>query len=221
MAKYNIGGVIFNDEASAKKAAKELKAVEYILGQLKDADENGVRGVYVKLLDQKLFSTEIGMSFLNQLRQNLLESGAFAEEDIPPVYSLDSEAFDVSSSQSQKEISPDTKIESKIADEVFENTSKKPAKASAKKASKKPKAKKEKKVLDPEAEIKRLKALNKTLIIICAALLLCVAGMFYVSTTINSPTILNYEQELIDKYSSWEQELTEREQAIREKELEQ
>ena len=221
MAKYNIGGVIFNDEASAKKAAKELKAVEYILGQLKDADENGVRGVYVKLLDQKLFSTEIGMSFLNQLRQNLLESGAFAEEDIPPVYSLDSEAFDVSSSQSQKEISPDTKIESKIADEVFENTSKKPTKAFAKKASKKPKAKKEKKVLDPEAEIKRLKALNKTLIIICAALLLCVAGMFYVSTTINSPTILNYEQELIDKYSSWEQELTEREQAIREKELEQ
>jgi len=90
------------------------------------------------------------------------------------------------------------------------------------------KAKKEKadkkvvaKVTNDSSEIKRLKAINKVLLIFCIALLLCVLGMFYVSTTINSPTILDYEEKLIDKYSSWEQDLTEREEAIREKEQEQ
>ena len=46
MAKYNIGGYIFNDENSARKAAKELKAVEHILGQLKTADEQEVLKIY-------------------------------------------------------------------------------------------------------------------------------------------------------------------------------
>ena len=55
MAKYNIGGYIFDDENKAKKAAKELKAVEYILGQIKDADEKGVLSVYKKLEIKGLF----------------------------------------------------------------------------------------------------------------------------------------------------------------------
>jgi hypothetical protein len=45
--------------------------------------------------------------------------------------------------------------------------------------------------------------------------------MFYVNSTINSPTILNYEQEILNKYAAWEQELTEREAAVKEKELKQ
>ena len=70
-------------------------------------------------------------------------------------------------------------------------------------------------------ELKRLKLINRILLILCITLLLCVLGMFYVNSTINSPTILNYEEKLIDKYSSWEQELTEREAAVKEKELQQ
>ena len=89
MAKYNIGGYIFNDENSAKKAAKELKAVEYILGQMKTADEQEVLKIYKKVISQKLFSTQIGMGFLNQLRQNLVATGVFDESQIPPVYSVD------------------------------------------------------------------------------------------------------------------------------------
>ena len=89
MAKYNIGGYIFDDENKAKKAAKELKAVEYILGQIKESDERGVLTVYNKLIKQRLFSTEIGMGFLSQLRQNLVASGVFTEGEIPPLYSLE------------------------------------------------------------------------------------------------------------------------------------
>lgn len=205
MAKYNIGGYIFDDENKAKKAAKELKAVEYILGQIKDADEKGVLSVYKKLINQRLFSTEIGMGFLSQLRQNLVSSGAFTEEDIPLVYSLDE-------SDSTSKESPSTTVQSKDNEEKLEE---------------KPKVKKkiaDKSVVsgdDHLKELKRLKLINRILLILCITLLLCVLGMFYVNSTINSPTILNYEEKLIDKYSSWEQELTEREAAVKEKELQQ
>ena len=203
MAKYNIGGYIFDDENKAKKAAKELKAVEYILGQIKDSDENAVLTVYKKLLNQRMFSTEIGMSFLAQLRQNLLDSEVFTLEDIPPVYSLE---------EPPKDVTPEEKTE-----DTPLTSEKEVSKAKKEKADKKVVAK----VTNDSSEIKRLKAINKVLLIFCIALLLCVLGMFYVSTTINSPTILDYEEKLIDKYSSWEQELTEREEAIREKEQEQ
>ncbi len=203
MAKYNIGGYIFDDENKAKKAAKELKAVEYILGQIKDGDEKAVLTVYKKLLNQRMFSTEIGMSFLAQLRQNLLDSEVFTPEDIPPVYSLE---------EPPKDVTPEEKTE-----DTNSSSDEKVSKAKKEKADKKVVAK----VTSDSSEIKRLKAINKVLLILCIALLLCVLGMFYVSTTINSPTILDYEEKLIDKYSSWEQDLTEREEAIREKEQEQ
>lgn len=203
MAKYNIGGYIFDDENKAKKAAKELKAVEYILGQIKDSDENAVLTVYKKLLNQRMFSTEIGMSFLAQLRQNLLDSEVFTPEDIPPVYSLE---------EPPKDVTPEEKTE-----DTNSSSDENVSKAKKEKADKKVVAK----VTSDSSEIKRLKAINKVLLIFCIALLLCVLGMFYVSTTINSPTILDYEEKLIDKYSSWEQDLTEREEAIREKEQEQ
>ena len=51
-------------------------------------------------------------------------------------------------------------------------------------------------------------------------LALLVAGMFFVAMTGNNPNILNYQNAVLNKYAAWEQELTEREQAVREKEQE-
>ena len=47
-------------------------------------------------------------------------------------------------------------------------------------------------------------------------LAVCVLLMFAISATSSHPNILNYETELVNRYSVWEQELTEREAAIRE-----
>jgi hypothetical protein len=207
MAKYNIGGYIFEDENKAKKAAKELKAVEYILGQIKEADEKGVLTVYKKLINQRYFSTEIGMGFLSQLRQNLEACGAYSDDEIPQIYSLDAEEPKVKETASEPVKAKDTKPEIS------------PEKSKVKKE--KSDKSKESKSEGDFAELKRLRFINKILLILCITLLLCVIGMFYVNSTINSPTILNYEEKLIDKYSSWEQELTEREAAVKEKELSQ
>ena len=49
-------------------------------------------------------------------------------------------------------------------------------------------------------------------------LALCVILMFIIMGTSGTPTILNYENKLIDKYETWEQELEQRETAVKERE---
>lgn len=75
-----------------------------------------------------------------------------------------------------------------------------------KKAAKKP-------MTNPELQSKYKLSLLVNLI-----LAISVVFMFIISATSNHPTILNYEEKLINHYSAWEQELSEREAALREAE---
>lgn len=61
---------------------------------------------------------------------------------------------------------------------------------------------------------------RRTSIIVNIALLALIVVMFAISFTGTSPTVLNYEATIQNKYSHWEQELSEREAVIREKEKE-
>ena len=47
-----------------------------------------------------------------------------------------------------------------------------------------------------------------------------VIAMFVITIKSNNPNILNYESAILDKYAAWEQDLSERERAVREKEYE-
>lgn len=49
-------------------------------------------------------------------------------------------------------------------------------------------------------------------------LAVCVIAMFAISATASHPTILNYEQEIINRYTQWEEELENREAVILERE---
>ena len=53
-----------------------------------------------------------------------------------------------------------------------------------------------------------------------AILVVCVVAMFAMALTSDSPTIVDYQSKLLNRYASWEQELTEREKAVSEKERE-
>lgn len=57
-------------------------------------------------------------------------------------------------------------------------------------------------------------------VILNVLLAAAIAAMFYISYVSEQPNVVNYERTLTSKYASWEQELTEREQAVREKERE-
>lgn len=50
------------------------------------------------------------------------------------------------------------------------------------------------------------------------ALILMILAMFFITATSEQPNVLNYKTVLENKYASWEQELTERENILREKE---
>lgn len=65
----------------------------------------------------------------------------------------------------------------------------------------------------------KLKSKYKTACITIGILIVMVIGMFVISMTSDNPNILNYKTAIENKYASWEQELTERERAVREKEL--
>ncbi len=47
-----------------------------------------------------------------------------------------------------------------------------------------------------------------------------VIAMFVIALNADQPNILNYERVITDRYAAWEQELTEREQTVRERERE-
>ena len=57
-------------------------------------------------------------------------------------------------------------------------------------------------------------------VILNVLLAAAIVAMFYISYVSEQPNVINYERAVVSKYASWEQELTEREQAVREKERE-
>lgn len=73
-----------------------------------------------------------------------------------------------------------------------------------------------------QSQYKKKKELNeakfKWSLFVNVVLLIVVGIMFYITTTGSNPNILNYENAIINKYSDWSDELTERENLIREKE---
>ena len=83
------------------------------------------------------------------------------------------------------------------------------------------KAKEEEKTSDLKMyreQSKKNSNLFKWSLFINAVLIIIIIALFVISATSKNPNIINYENALIDKYSSWEQELTERENAVKAKE---
>ena len=55
-------------------------------------------------------------------------------------------------------------------------------------------------------------------VILNIILVMAVIGMFIIAVTGDNPNILNYEKALTNRYASWEQEISQREKAVKEKE---
>ena len=68
------------------------------------------------------------------------------------------------------------------------------------------------------SQYRALRSKLRKSVILNVFLVLLVIVMFAITLTGKNPNILNYERALTDQYAGWEQELTEREAAVREKE---
>lgn len=72
--------------------------------------------------------------------------------------------------------------------------------------------KKENKVLKNDGRYKKYFFYS---MVLNAAMMISVAIMLWIATTGNHVNILNYEDEIVNRYEIWEQELTERENAVK------
>lgn len=80
-------------------------------------------------------------------------------------------------------------------------------------------------VLDASGTTESLRKENKKVrqslrhsVLLNVLLFVVIGVIFGITLSSSTPTVLNYEKELVNRYSAWEQELTERENAVMEKE---
>lgn len=70
----------------------------------------------------------------------------------------------------------------------------------------------------PKSELQKVKRSFRFSVLLNFFLVILVIAMFIITLSSPSPNILNYKTAIENKYASWEQELTERENAVRAKE---
>ena len=68
--------------------------------------------------------------------------------------------------------------------------------------------------------VKTFKQEYKTSLLVNLFLILMIIAMFIIVLKSDTPNMINYENAITNRYASWEQELTERESKVREKEAE-
>ena len=191
---YEAGGFVFRTKKEAELAQREIEGTKYLRQKLDMENPNAVFSIYQNLIEQDLFETPVGYCFLKELRDYLLMIPAISNEEVL--------AIPIRYPQTEEEEKKQKK-EQKKEDQRKERQREK-EKAKNKKEQKK--------------EGKNYKGRCQFFMVTSLILLISVVSMLLLAATSDNVNILNYENKLIDKYSSWEQELEEREQAVKEQE---
>lgn len=187
---YEAEGLLFETEEEAKKAKSEAEGIQYLKEKTSVEDPDKVLNLYNNLLDKKLFRTEVGLKYLFELQTYLNSIPYIKSEDIKPI--------------------PTRKVA--YGTDSFKDD--------VQKTEKTIKQAKSVKKANPK-EISRWKRRCAFLGLIAAVLLASVIGMFVVAlTSKDAQERLDFENSIIDKYSSWEQDLQEREQKLQQKQME-
>lgn len=207
---YVVGGVEFTDAEQAAIAKKELKRIEILDSKLDYKNLHSVAMIYEKARVNQVFQTPIGISYMIRLQQ-YLGSNNYDDMEIKPVSIPKAESQDADKVADELEIRATSSAEAQKIAAILngeEGSYKRPASEEVWKSR-------------VEAAKEREKKLNNRIRLLLAGnviLILLVIAMFVITLTSNHPNILNYKSNLISRYSQWEQELEQREQAVKQKE---
>ena len=191
---YEAGGFVFRTKKEAELAQREIEGTKYLRQKLDMENPNAVFSIYQNLIEQDLFETPVGYCFLKELRDYLLMIPAISNEEVL--------AIPIRYPQTEEEEKKQKKEQKK--EEQRKERQREKEKAKNKKEQKK--------------EGKNYKGRCQFFMVTSLILLISVVSMMLLAAPSDNVNILNYENKLIDKYSSWEQELEEREQAVKEQE---
>ena len=170
-----VGGFRFQTDEDALAASQEETAIRYLRTKLKMDDPEMLLKVYQKAIDSRTFQTPIGLRFMQELRDRMLDMEV-EESRIPTI------PMHVTYIRKVRENTNPTKVR-------FQNK-------------------------------KKFDKLSLS-IWINIFLALLVAGMVFLALRSDTPNMLNYRNEIVNQYSEWEEDLTQREDTLRQKELEQ
>ena len=191
---YEAGGFVFRTKKEAELAQRVIEGTKYLRQKLDMENPNAVFSIYQNLIEQDLFETPVGYCFLKELRDYLLMIPVISNEEVL--------AIPIRYPQTEEEEKKQKKEQKK--EEQRKERQKEKEKAKNRKGQKK--------------EGKNYKGRCQFFMVTSLILLISVVSMMLLAATSDNVNILNYENKLIDKYSSWEQELEEREQAVKEQE---
>lgn len=201
-----IEGFLFTDEKSAGRARKEAESIHFIKSKMDKGNPAQVLSLYQKMVSQNMFETPVGLAFLAEIQEYLRTKPSVKLDEIP--------AIPVPAALDAKS----------LVNDAFDNRARSVEQAAKEELERR---NEQKGIVEgsatEEGKKKGKKAGSGTLglsVFLNIVLALIVIGMFAVSYTRGGTTILNYEQEIINKYSSWESELEEREALIKEREAE-
>lgn len=167
-----VDGFEFSSRHDAIIAENELKGIEYLKKKTNMKNPRAVLSVYNKIVAEGLFHTPVGISFVRELQQFLIDN---QEIDNNSILSIPVEPLHAGISKKN--------MVDKVA-QVFSNSR--------------------------HAYRERLKVALVTNVV----LVIVIIAMFVITTTSSNANILNYQEKLENKYAAWEQELTERENAL-------
>lgn len=211
---YQVEGYDFEDRELAEKAATEAEGIKYIKERTRMDDPDMVLKLYNQMLQEQMFETPVGLGFLYELQEYLHTIPYIKNEDISPipVKATLSAKEEKEKRKSAKRDKTKGKEESKTQAEsgTSPNENAKKARRSGKMNSRK------QETLNPIA--RKYKGMFHVSLFFTAVFAAIIVGMFAITyLSGNSVTILNYENAIIDKYESWEEELNEREQELKKK----
>lgn len=191
-----IDGFEFVGYEEAMRAAKEIEGVNYIRQKTNMENPYMVLQIYNKMVSQKMFETPVGYSFLKELQNYLYDSPVIADDEIRPIRIEPTAVY-------AEELPKEEKKEEET--DRLEETEKSL-----------------RKVTEKTRELRKIVHAYKqrcfVLSFVSVILAVSVVAMCVIAGTGKSVTILNYENKLIDKYEAWEQELEQREAAVKERE---
>lgn len=195
--RVSVGGFSFENKDEAEQAKKEIEGIKYIKAKTDMSDSEVILQVYNKMIGQKLFETAVGYSYLKDLQEYLTTIPFIKNEDILPI-PVTHPRLEESLKKQKREIAQKERVRAVRARQH------------------------EKKLAKIDREALETESSGKLKISLCVNIILvvCVVAMFAMALTSDSPTIMNYQSKLLNRYASWEQELTEREKAVSEKERE-
>lgn len=199
--QFVVDGYQFATEKQARQAKKEVEGVRYTKENLDMSNPEEVLEVYNRILREKMFTTPIGYAFLRDLQEYLVASPVIRSKDIHPI--------------NFKPVIEKANEDDRLALQI----KKREQKTRHKEEDRRKRERDRKKRTEQNALSKDYKVKFVNSLIVNMVLILVIIAMFVIVKMSDTPTIIDYENKLIDKYEKWESDLSKRENRIKEYEI--